>query len=144
MTLKNKEVNGRLILENPIKSIDGYEEAKNLSNDGQSVKANKYLTWNNIKDNNINNLSFNFNKQFKVKGEKSVFSGTVVQPLQFNANALRVEDINKDKSIDINDLANLGIHYNKKDIDENWNEDCDLNKDGIIDIFDLVIVSKEM
>ncbi|ATD54271.1 leucine-rich repeat domain-containing protein [Clostridium chauvoei] len=144
ITLENKEVNGRLILENPVKSINGYEEAKNLSNDGQAIKANKYLTWNSIKNNNINNLSFNFKEELNINGEQVTFSGKVVQPVEFNANALRVEDINKDKSIDINDLANLGIHYNKKDIDENWNEDCDLNKDGIIDIFDLVIVSKSI
>lgn len=52
------------------------------------------------------------------------------------------EDVNRDTVIDINDLATLGNQYNKVLKDTEYNSQSDLNGDGIIDIFDMTILSK--
>lgn len=52
------------------------------------------------------------------------------------------EDVNRDKKIDTLDLALVGINYNISSIDLDMS--IDINKDGIVDIFDLVLVSKKL
>lgn len=42
------------------------------------------------------------------------------------------------------DLAKVASKYNKQKGDAAYDPDCDLNNDGIIDLFDLVIVAKQM
>ena len=46
--------------------------------------------------------------------------------------------------IDINDIALISIKYNLKKGNSGWNNNYDLNKDGIIDLFDLVTISKKI
>lgn len=61
-----------------------------------------------------------------------------------NVKVLReTEDINKDGLVDIEDIANVAIGYNKISKESDWNNNLDINKDEIIDIFDLVLVAKK-
>lgn len=53
-------------------------------------------------------------------------------------------DIDGNLSVDIYDLSAMALKYNVDSTSSNWIEDYDLNKDNIIDIFDLVIVSKNL
>ncbi|MEN8435438.1 leucine-rich repeat domain-containing protein [Clostridium septicum] len=142
--LSSKEVNGRVVIKNPLKHMNGYGKVKGLDNNGEVNESNTYISWNNIKDDTIKNLSFDFNEEVTLGREEIPFSGKVIQPVKFNSNAIKLEDINKNSVVDIDDMAIIASKYNKKHSDENWNEDFDLNKDSIIDILDLVIVSKSM
>lgn len=54
------------------------------------------------------------------------------------------EDIDKNGVVDILDLAQLAVLYGVDSDSENWNSSFDLNEDGIIDIYDLVLVSKKL
>lgn len=54
------------------------------------------------------------------------------------------EDFNKDRVIDELDLGILSQHYNKTNKDIDFDATYDLNDDGIIDIYDQVILSKLM
>ncbi len=51
-------------------------------------------------------------------------------------------DANRDGKIDAGDLADVAAAFNTREGDENWNPAADLNNDGIVDIYDLVIVGK--
>ena len=54
------------------------------------------------------------------------------------------EDVNKSGKVDIEDLAKVSLQYNQKSSDSNFKKYLDLNSDNIIDIFDLVKVSKSI
>lgn len=55
------------------------------------------------------------------------------------------EDINKNGSVDITDIAQLAKDYNISAKGETqWNFDEDINRDGIIDIYDLTAVASQM
>jgi hypothetical protein len=50
-------------------------------------------------------------------------------------------DINGDRTVNILDGVLLGRAYTLIPTSPNWNPDADLNHDGIIDIFDAIILS---
>ena len=52
------------------------------------------------------------------------------------------EDINKDDDVDIKDLSEVALRYNTLKNNSLFLYRCDINLDGIIDIFDMVFVSK--
>ncbi len=54
-----------------------------------------------------------------------------------------IGDVNKDCSVDILDLAAVGMAYGSSPGGPYWEEDADLNSDGRIDIFDLARVGIE-
>ncbi|MGL5084453.1 MAG: hypothetical protein ACRC68_01805, partial [Clostridium sp.] len=54
------------------------------------------------------------------------------------------EDLDKNGVVNKLDLNLVSQNYNKTSKDLNWNSKLDLNNDYIIDIFDLVIVSKKI
>ena len=54
------------------------------------------------------------------------------------------EDVNKDSVIDNNDLNEASSAYNKFTDDSGYKGRYDLNEDGIIDIYDLVLISKKI
>lgn len=54
------------------------------------------------------------------------------------------EDVNKDGQVNITDLSLVASCYNKKNIDLGFNINYDINGDKIIDLFDLVLVSKKI
>lgn len=51
-------------------------------------------------------------------------------------------DVNRDGKVDASDLAPVAGALNTREGDLNFNPDADLNQDGIIDIFDLVLVGR--
>ena len=53
-------------------------------------------------------------------------------------------DLNNDKMVDGSDLQSLSQDYSKSEGDSGYSSDKDLNGDGVIDIFDLVILSKKI
>jgi internalin A len=53
-------------------------------------------------------------------------------------------DVNKDSEVNILDIASLARDYKKKKSDSGWNSLLDINKDGVVDIYDLVLVSKHL
>lgn len=54
------------------------------------------------------------------------------------------EDIDKNRIFDILDLSSVATKYNLKSGNSNYNLSHDVNSDGIIDIYDLVMVSKRI
>lgn len=105
---------------------------------GESVKSTIY-----------DNGTFSLDKGESVvitPGEGSSY--TVITPNDCAYTEFKVEDINKDKKIDVLDLAIVSKSYNhNKDEFENvqkFDFRCDLNEDNIIDLYDLVLVSKQM
>jgi beta-N-acetylglucosaminidase len=55
-----------------------------------------------------------------------------------------IEDINKDDLVDIKDISELALKYNKKKGESLFVNRLDLNEDGLIDIFDIVICAKKI
>lgn len=53
-------------------------------------------------------------------------------------------DINFDDKIDMKDLSLISNLYNSKKGDSNWNNNCDLNNDGVIDIYDIVKIANKI
>lgn len=53
-------------------------------------------------------------------------------------------DLDENGEVDILDLSSLALDYNKNKNESSWNSRLDINKDNIIDIFDLVICSKRI
>ena len=51
-------------------------------------------------------------------------------------------DIDGNGIVDIKDLAEIALSYNKTNNSDGWNSRLDLNKDNIIDIYDLILISK--
>lgn len=48
-----------------------------------------------------------------------------------------IYDLNNDKVINEDDLSIISQLYNIKKDDDRYNANCDLNNDGIIDIYDI-------
>ncbi|NLZ47807.1 MAG: family 10 glycosylhydrolase [Clostridiales bacterium] len=57
---------------------------------------------------------------------------------------LNLEDVNRDSSIDLRDLAAASAKYNTRLGDSAWSSNSDVNNDNIVDIFDLVLISKQI
>lgn len=154
ITLKNVDANGKLVIKKPVGFFKDKGNFKDISNGGIANGINTAIIVNNVNDNNLQELKFSFEEEINLEikdreyknipDEKCIFSGEVVQPITFNGNLHKIEDINKDKNIDIHDIAALGVKYNSTEKEEDWNDNFDLNKDGIVDIFDLVMISKEI
>lgn len=53
-------------------------------------------------------------------------------------------DVDLSGETNVLDLAKVSIKYNKNQNDSEWEEILDINKDGIIDIFDLILISKKL
>lgn len=53
-------------------------------------------------------------------------------------------DTNNDGKIDILDISTVGLLYGKSSGQTGWRDDLDINKDKVIDLFDLVLISKKI
>jgi hypothetical protein len=53
-------------------------------------------------------------------------------------------DTNSDSNVDIKDMAAVAKDYNTKSSDGSWRVAYDYNNDGIVDVYDLVMISKKM
>lgn len=51
-------------------------------------------------------------------------------------------DVTNDGIVDTNDLDRIDDAYGACLGDSNWDEDCDLNKDDVTDVYDLILCSK--
>lgn len=77
----------------------------------------------------------------KVKVEfATVFGNKITKEF----NVFENEYINNDSKVNMIDLAKVANEYNRNNYDTNWNSDFDINKDNIIDLFDLVFISKRI
>jgi hypothetical protein len=66
----------------------------------------------------------------------------VLSPLQINVNLIR-GDVDCDGDVDVMDLRCVAYYYDVKKSDPEWTDasQYDLNNDGIIDIYDLVLIA---
>lgn len=75
----------------------------------------------------------------RVAKKTLIFAGIILVIKASNAYALSiVGDFNNDNYIDMKDIAEIGSYYDSN------NSVYDLNKDGVVDIFDIVKTSKNM
>ncbi|MGG7177883.1 glycosyl hydrolase family 18 protein [Clostridium paraputrificum] len=68
----------------------------------------------------------------------------VTGPVHGGETTYDVADFNKDGKVDSIDLSEMAGAYNEVNSSKNWNVKYDLNKDNIIDIYDLVSLSKKI
>lgn len=54
------------------------------------------------------------------------------------------EDVDKNGAVDILDLSKVALKYNVDSTSTSFEDSLDINKDNIIDIFDLVLISKKI
>jgi N-acetylmuramoyl-L-alanine amidase CwlD len=54
------------------------------------------------------------------------------------------EDVNKDGFVDIKDIALMAVEYNNSNNREIWEKGLDMNGDGIVDVYDLVRLSRKL
>ena len=54
------------------------------------------------------------------------------------------EDVNSDGKVDLRDLAEISGKYNVTNQNAGWNKKYDLNNDLIIDIYDIVYISRKL
>lgn len=87
-------------------------------------------------DGNFNG-TYNWSKLGYTKNKNIVF-------LNKGKTGFKEGDINFDDEIDMKDLSLVSNLYNSKKGDSNWNNNCDLNNDGIIDIYDIVKVANKI
>lgn len=52
------------------------------------------------------------------------------------------EDINMDGNVDILDMAEVALKYNISIYNDKWDNKLDINKDYIIDLYDLILIAK--
>lgn len=83
---------------------------------------------------------YDWSKKGYIKADKV----TVKNEARKNSNKYILGDINYDEKVDISDISQLALKYNSIKSGLGWNSYRDLNKDEIIDIFDLIIISKNI
>lgn len=94
------------------------------------INGNGYSSYNGIYDWNARAYINSSNIQLINKTESSFIPG------------YKKEDVNKDDVIDIQDISELSLKYNISKDNNIFLNRLDINLDGIIDIFDMVYVSK--
>lgn len=107
------------------------------------LSTNMNLTSTEVKD----SIMKSTNKLPKL--EKVISTGAMVDTLGAMAIAtpsmvFSLTDVDKDRTTDIKDLALVESAYNSRAGDSKYKDILDINNDGIIDIYDLVSVSKAM
>jgi hypothetical protein len=111
---------------------------------------------------NLNNLSANFDytskiiyeqkQNYKTLADKSNLSSETLSSTVYttegntaiSSKIIKNPDVNFDSTIDIRDIANSGMLYNVKNTSNTYSSKYDLNDDGIIDIYDLTLMSSHM
>ena len=131
-----------LKVKNLIKGEDGNLLSPSfISNNGYYDGVND-IVWNNLNNQQEVYYEFNYDKIIDEEYGEFKYSGKVVQPIEYkNVNN---PDVNGDGAVDINDIAMIALKYNKTSDDRLWDENLDINKDRIIDLYDLIIVAREL
>ena len=75
---------------------------------------------------------------------KTVFGNIITKRFEISQENIIKEDINHDGIVNKQDLELLSNYYNVTRSDYNWNEELDMNDDGIIDLYDVVFISKKI
>lgn len=96
-----------------------------------------YADRNHTKYNGNFNGTYNWSKLGYTKNKNIIF-------LNKGKTGFKEGDINFDDKIDMKDLSLISNLYNSKKGDSNWNNNCDLNNDGIIDIYDIVKIANKI
>lgn len=85
--------------------------------------------------------SFDGNYNWNVKG---YVPANTVKLINNGKNYFDKEDFNWDTKIDVHDLSLIAQYYNKTSSSNGWNSAYDMNNDGIVDIYDIVIISSKL
>lgn len=96
-----------------------------------------YADRNHTKYNGNFNGTYNWSKLGYTKNKNIIF-------LNKGKTGFKEGDINFDDIIDMKDLSLISNLYNSKKGDSNWNNNCDLNNDGVIDIYDIVKIANKI
>lgn len=91
----------------------------------------------------IKNSSISHDKVLFSKGRKLIYEYNKGSFKCFKSGIMD-EDANANGVIDINDLATIASHYKNSEGDESWDCYLDFNRDGIIDIVDIVQIAKKL
>jgi C1A family cysteine protease len=135
----NREVNKEWQME-----FYRYDKDNKIINLSYDVMGNKVLIDNNY-DENGEKSNYNLYCNISYVDDNGV-NQKISTSIYMNKTGFYTEDINKDKNVDIEDLAEVASHYNERALEEkvNWQYDKDINLDGIVDIYDLVDISRAM
>lgn len=139
--LNDKEIkfDEKVEIINPIKSLTGGHITEISVKDGEYDLEDNKIIWNGIKENS--ELTYEYYYYGNIDKIYLMYSGKVYLPVIISWDK---EDVNKDNVIDEKDLDLLAEYYNVTIDDNNWIEEFDLNNDGIIDIYDYILISKKM
>lgn len=78
----------------------------------------------------------------------SVYTGSSSTTVEQTSNATTANyknpDVNGDGKVDVKDVASISQNYNVKSGSSDCNASYDINNDGIIDMYDLVIIERHM
>ena len=85
--------------------------------------------------------SFDGNYNWNVKG---YVPANTVKLINNGKNYFDKEDFNWDTKIDVHDLSLIAQNYNKNSSSNGWNSAYDINNDGIVDIYDIVMISSKL
>ena len=103
-----------------------FPEVNNPINSNEMTNYNGIYNWNSRGYINSSNLKFiNETKNSFIPGYKK-------------------EDINKDDNVDIQDLSQIALSYNSLQGSNLFLARYDINLDGVIDIFDMIFISKKI
>ena len=125
----------------------GFEKVILKDKDGNIVQGNVSINGNEL---NISPKEYMlYNKEYKIEISKESImdvNGNYIESdyeYEFTTEGPRT-DLDNNSEIDILDLAMLANKYNMTSKNESWNSLYDFNGDKVIDIFDLVILSREI
>ena len=125
----------------------GFEKVILKDKDGNIVQGNVSINGNEL---NISPKEYMlYNKEYKIEISKESImdvNGNYIESdygYEFTTEGPRT-DLDNNSESDILDLAMLANKYNMTSKNEGWNSLYDFNGDKVIDIFDLVILSREI
>ena len=97
---------------------------------------------------NGNTVNFSSPVAYEVTAEDGVTKKTYTVSVEVLPEGVdleyEAEDVDKNGVVDIKDLSKVAIKYNIDNTNSSFEYNLDVNKDNIIDIFDLVLISKKM
>ncbi|MGG7177771.1 glycosyl hydrolase family 18 protein [Clostridium paraputrificum] len=74
----------------------------------------------------------------------TIMNNGLIKGQKFPEEEFEKEDVNRDRVIDIRDIALIGDKYNTLKGETNYVAACDVNSDSIVDIYDIVAVSRKL
>ncbi|MDP4088952.1 MAG: PQQ-binding-like beta-propeller repeat protein [Bacillota bacterium] len=128
-----------------IKSQDGSITYFNRNGNNYTWSQTSYTpTFEDLKGTYLLEVSTNFSTAARYSIEITDGQFSLEREIHILNRIYDKEDLDNDGNIDIKDIALAARSYNRKKTDTSYNNLFDMNEDGIIDIFDLVAISKKM